>query len=316
MANDRASMGLVPGSRRIPVVERACAPSAFTTATTNGAATLKLSGPQAETTGGMATSGSAAAPIIHLRGIGKSFAARAGHAVTALQNVDLDVGEGEFVTLVGPSGCGKSTLLKIIGGINPPSSGTLLFEHRPLDKPSREIGMVFQRSVLLPWRNVLDNVLYPFEMLGWDVREHLDEAQRLITLVGLGGFEKALPHELSGGMQQRVSICRALVYDPKLLLMDEPFGALDAMTREEMCLELMRIWQERRKTVVFVTHSIPESVFLADRVVVMAARPGRVVLDLPIELPRPRTLDTEFTSEFRVYSDAVREAIYRAGGKT
>jgi NitT/TauT family transport system ATP-binding protein len=262
------------------------------------------------------TSGTAAAlPIIHLRGIDKSYAARAGHAVTALSGVDLDVRDGEFVTLVGPSGCGKSTLLKIIGGIIAPSSGVQRFDGKPLDKPSREIGMVFQRPVLLPWRNVLDNVLYPFEMLGWDVRKHVDEARRLLDLVGLTGFEKALPQELSGGMQQRVSICRALVYDPKLLLMDEPFGALDAMTREEMVLEVLRIWQERRKTVVFVTHSIPESVFLADRVVVMAARPGRVVLDLAIDLPRPRTLDTEFTPAFRAYTDAVRDAIYASRRK-
>jgi NitT/TauT family transport system ATP-binding protein len=256
-----------------------------------------------------------ASPIIQLSGIGKAYASRAGQAVTALDDVNLDVRESEFVTLVGPSGCGKSTLLKIIGGIIRPTAGTQLFAGKPLPKPSREIGMVFQRPVLLPWRSVLDNVLYPFEMLGWNVREHLDEAHRLIELVGLGGFEKALPHELSGGMQQRVSICRALVYDPKLLLMDEPFGALDAMTREEMCFEVMRIWQERRKTVVFVTHSIPESVFLADRVVVMAARPGRVVLELAIDLPRPRTLDTEFTPEFRAYTDAVRDAIYAARRK-
>lgn len=257
--------------------------------------------------------GGAGAPIIQLRSIGKSYASRAGNEITALSSVDLDVLESQFVTLVGPSGCGKSTLLKIIGGIIQPTTGTRSFDGRPLAKPSRAIGMVFQRPVLLPWRSVLDNVLYPFEMLGWDVREHIDEAHRLIQLVGLDGFEKALPQELSGGMQQRVSICRALVYDPKLLLMDEPFGALDAMTREEMCLEVMRIWQERRKTVVFVTHSIPESVFLADRVVVMAARPGRVVLDLAIDLPRPRSLDTEFTPEFREYNEAVRAAIYSSG---
>jgi NitT/TauT family transport system ATP-binding protein len=181
---------------------------------------------------------------------------------------------------------------------------------RPVEKPSRDAGMVFQRPVLLPWRTVLDNVLFPLEMLGWSVDERLDDARRLISLVGLDGFEKAMPQELSGGMQQRVSICRALVYDPKLLLMDEPFGALDAMTREEMCLELLRIWVERRKTVVFVTHSIAESVFLADRVVVMTQRPGRVVLNLRIDLPRPRTLDMEFSQAFKSYADAVRDAVY------
>lgn len=248
--------------------------------------------------------------MIQLQSINKTYTTRSGGPVVAVRDVNLDVRESEFVTLVGSSGCGKSTVLKIMGGIIQASQGTMLLDGKPLDKPSREIGMVFQRPVLLPWRNVLDNVLYPFEMLGWNVKEHLHEAHRLIKLVGLNGFEKALPRELSGGMQQRVSICRALVYDPKLLLMDEPFGAVDAMTREEMCFEVLRIWQERRKTVVFVTHSIPESVFLADRVVVMAPRPGRVVLDLRIDLPRPRTLDTEFTPAFKEYTDAVRAAIY------
>jgi NitT/TauT family transport system ATP-binding protein len=248
--------------------------------------------------------------MIQLQSINKTYTARSGGVVVALQEVNLDIRESEFVTLVGPSGCGKSTVLKIIGGIIQPSHGTVLLDGVPLVKPSRQVGMVFQRPVLLPWRNVLDNVLYPFEMLGWNVNEHVDEARRLIKLVGLGGFEKALPQELSGGMQQRVSICRALVYDPKLLLMDEPFGAVDAMTREEMCFEILRIWQERRKTVAFVTHSIPESVFLGDRVVVMAPRPGRVVLDLRIDLPRPRTLDTEFAPAFKEYTDAVRAAIY------
>ncbi len=248
--------------------------------------------------------------LAQLQTVSKDYTVRSGGTVTALQDVSLDIRENEFVTLVGPSGCGKSTVLKILGGIIRASRGTLLFDGKPLDRPSREIGMVFQRPVLLPWRSVLDNVLFPIEMLGWKVSEHLDEAQRLIKLVGLSGFEKALPQELSGGMQQRVSICRALVYDPKLLLMDEPFGAVDAMTREEMCLEVMRIWRERRKTGVFVTHSISESVFLADRVVVMTPRPGRIVVDLPIDLPRPRTIDMEFTPEFKAYADVVRGAIY------
>ncbi|MBM2828232.1 MAG: transporter ATP-binding protein [Actinobacteria bacterium] len=248
--------------------------------------------------------------LAQLQAVSKDYAVRSGGTVTALEDISLDVRENEFVTLVGPSGCGKSTVLKILGGIIRASGGTHLFDGKPLDKPSREIGMVFQRPVLLPWRNVLDNVLFPIEMLGWNVREHLDEAHRLIKLVGLSGFEKALPQELSGGMQQRVSICRALVYDPKLLLMDEPFGAVDAMTREEMGLEVLRIWRERRKTVVFVTHSIPESVFLADRVVVMTPRPGCIVLNLPIDLPRPRTIDMEFTPEFKAYADAVRGAVY------
>ena len=251
--------------------------------------------------------------MIKLKDIGKTYSAQSGDLVVALQDVNLDIRQSEFVTLVGPSGCGKSTVLKLIGGIIQPSSGALYVDGKLLVKPSREIGMVFQRPVLLPWRSVLENVLYPFEMLGWNIDDHLEEAHRLIKLVGLDGFQDALPQELSGGMQQRVSICRALVYDPKLLLMDEPFGAVDAMTREEMCFEVLRIWQERRKTVVFVTHSIPESVFLADRVVVMASRPGRIVLDLRIDLPRPRTLDMEFTAAFKAYTDAVRAAIYSPG---
>jgi NitT/TauT family transport system ATP-binding protein len=248
--------------------------------------------------------------LISLQGVTKEYSVRAGGTVTALQDVSLEIKENEFVTLVGPSGCGKSTVLKIVGGIIPISRGSVLFQDRPMEKPSREIGMVFQRAILLPWRSVLDNVLFPIEMLGWSVEEYRAKARQLLALVGLEGFERALPQELSGGMQQRVSICRALVYDPKLMLMDEPFGALDAMTREELAVELLRIWTERQKTVVFVTHSIMEAVFLADRVVVMTARPGRVVLDLPIDLPRPRTIEMEFTPEFKAYADAVREAIY------
>jgi NitT/TauT family transport system ATP-binding protein len=164
--------------------------------------------------------------------------------------------------------------------------------------------------VLLPWRPVIENVLFPIDMLGWNVAEYREEAMRLIELVGLRGFEKALPNELSGGMQQRVSICRALVYDPQMLMMDEPFGALDAMTREDLSVELLRIWTERKKTVIFVTHSIPEAVLLADRVVVMTARPGRILMDLPINLPRPRSFETERLPEFQDMVHTIREAIY------
>jgi NitT/TauT family transport system ATP-binding protein len=182
--------------------------------------------------------------LISLQGVTKEYLARSGGTVTALSDVTLDIKENEFVTLVGPSGCGKSTVLKIIGGIIPFSRGRVLFQDQPVEKPSREIGMVFQRPILLPWRSVLDNVLFPIEMLGWQVEEYRDQARKLLKLVGLEGFERALPQELSGGMQQRVSICRALVYDPKLMLMDEPFGALDAMTREELAIELLRIWND------------------------------------------------------------------------
>jgi NitT/TauT family transport system ATP-binding protein len=251
-----------------------------------------------------------ARPLLSLTGISKIYDPRAGAPLTALRDVTLDVQRNEFVTLVGPSGCGKSTLLKLIGGIEAPSAGDIVFDGRRLTEPSPRAGLVFQRPILLPWRNVLGNILFPIEMLGWPTRSFRDEAVRLIELVGLKGFERSLPHELSGGMQQRVAICRALIYDPQLLLMDEPFGALDAMTREELSIELLRIWTERRKTIVFVTHSISEAVLLGDRVIVMTARPGRIVEDLRVEIARPRSLDAEGTPEFTALVRRVRAAIY------
>ena len=250
------------------------------------------------------------APLVSLEGVSQRFVTRSREGVTALSEVSLDIQRDQFVTVVGPSGCGKTTLMKLVGGLQAPFSGTVKLDGEVLARPSRKVGMVFQRPILLPWRSVLDNVLFPFEMLGEPVEPHRDEARRLIEMVGLGGFEKALPSELSGGMQQRVSICRALIYDPELLLMDEPFGALDAMTREDLSFELLRIWDERKKTVVFVTHSIAEAVLLADRVIVMTARPGKVVMDVPITLPRPRTPDTEFTPEFSQLAKTIRAAVY------
>jgi len=249
-------------------------------------------------------------PILSLIGVTKRFTTRADDSVLALDEVQLDIPRNQFVTIVGPSGCGKSTLLKIISGIIPPSDGAVRFDGKPLVKSSRQIGMVFQRPVLLPWRSVIGNVLFPIEMLGWDVAKYRDEAMRLVEWIGLGGFERALPNELSGGMQQRVAICRALIYDPQMLMMDEPFGALDAMTRDDLSVELLRIWTERKKTVVFVTHSIPEAVLLADRVVIMAARPGRILMDLAVNLPRPRSLATERRVEFQDMVHTIREAIY------
>jgi len=252
----------------------------------------------------------ASGPLVSLSGVSRHFVTRAGTNVTALEGVTLDIERDQFVTVVGPSGCGKTTLMKLVGGLTPPSKGTIKLGGEPLVRPSRKVGMVFQRPVLLPWRTVLENVLFPLEMLGWSTADRRDEALRLIDLVGLAGFEKALPGELSGGMQQRVSICRALIYDPELLLMDEPFGALDAMTREDLSFELLRIWGEKKKTVVFVTHSIAEAVLLADRVIVMTARPGRVVMDVPITLPRPRTPDTEFSAQFQEFAKTIRAAVY------
>jgi NitT/TauT family transport system ATP-binding protein len=252
----------------------------------------------------------AAAPLVSLEGVTHRFVTRSGTGVTALQDISLTIERDQFVTVVGPSGCGKSTLLKLVGGILAPTRGSVRLDGEVLARPSRKIGMVFQRPVLLPWRSVLGNVLFPLEMLGWPTAPLKDEAQRLIELVGLGGFEHALPNELSGGMQQRVSICRALIYEPELLLMDEPFGSLDAMTREDLSFELLRIWNQKRKTAVFVTHSITEAVMLADRVIVMTSRPGRVVLDVPITLPRPRTPDTEFTAKFTDLARTIKSAVY------
>jgi len=249
------------------------------------------------------------AVFISVERVSKRYQTRARALVAALEAVSLEIHADEFLTIVGPSGCGKSTLLKLIGGLLAPTGGTIRVRGTPLDGPSADVGMVFQSPVLLPWRTVLDNILFPIEILGRSRSQYRAEAERLIDLVGLKGFERSVPRELSGGMQQRVSICRALIHDPPLLLMDEPFGALDAMTREEMGMELLRVWSERRKTVVFVTHSIPEAILLADRVAVMTPRPGRIVDVLQIDLPRPRSIRMEFSGEFQKYAEAIRAAI-------
>jgi NitT/TauT family transport system ATP-binding protein len=250
---------------------------------------------------------------IRIEGLYKTYASKTGR-VTALENVDLTIGQNEFITLVGPSGCGKSTLLKLIGALIRPSRGTLLFDGAPLLHPTSDVGIVFQEAVLLEWRNVLDNVLLPAEILALDQDKSRARAMHLLDLVGLKGFEMRSPRELSGGMQQRVSICRALIHDPSVLLMDEPFAALDAMTREELGFELMRIWDTDKKTVVFVTHNIAEAIRLADRVVAMTPRPGRIAKIVEIELPRPRSIDMEFTPKFKSYSDQIREVIYHGTG--
>jgi NitT/TauT family transport system ATP-binding protein len=252
--------------------------------------------------------------VIRLQGVEKTYRTRTGDLVHALAETTLDVGENEFVTLVGPSGCGKSTLLKLVAGLVPASQGQIRVREQPVTGPFPDVGFVFQQPVLLPWRSVLDNVLFSVEMLGLDLRQYRKPAGDLLELTGLGGFETKYPRELSGGMQQRVAICRALLPDPSLLLMDEPFGALDAMTREEMSLELLRIWDERRKTILFVTHSIPEAILLADRVVVMSPRPGRVARVLRVDLPRPRTMELEFDPRFKAHSDEIRALIF-AGRK-
>ncbi len=233
--------------------------------------------------------------------VGMIYRAESG-PVEALREISLSVREGEFVALVGPSGCGKSTLMRIIAGLRRVTSGSVEVDGSPVTGPVSRVGMVFQAAVLLKWRTVLDNVLLPAELSGLNPRAYRERAMRLLELVGLGEFADKRPSELSGGMQQRASLCRALVLDPPILLMDEPFGALDAMTRDEMNLELLRIWGERadgagRKTIVFVTHSIAEAVFLADRVVVMSPRPGRVAGIHEVAIARPRTVETRASAE-------------------
>ncbi len=251
--------------------------------------------------------------VIAVKELSKLYSTRDG-ALSALERITFSVGEGEFVAVVGPSGCGKSTLLKILAGILPPSSGEALLRGSAIVGPRRDIGVVFQSPVLFPWRTVLDNVLLPVDVQNLGRERHLRLALDLLALVGLEGFERRYPWELSGGMQQRVAITRALIHDPALLLMDEPFGALDAMTREHMNLELQRIWVERKKTVLFITHSIPEAVFLADRVLVMTRRPGRIVDDLRVEIPRSRDLDAMNTPEFGAYVRHIRARFHVKGG--
>ena len=241
--------------------------------------------------------------LIDLDRVGMTYEAASG-PVEALVDISLSVGTGEFVSLVGPSGCGKSTLLRIVAGLRPATGGTVTVAGAPVTAPIADIGMVFQAPILLKWRSILQNVLLPAELAGRDPGALRTRAEELLAMAGLAGFGEKLPRELSGGMQQRAALCRALLLDPPLLLMDEPFGALDAMTRDDMALELLRIWGERdlgreaRKTVLFVTHSIPEAVFLSDRVVVMSPRPGRIAADLRIDLPRPRTVEMRASEAF------------------
>ncbi|ARP94478.1 ABC transporter ATP-binding protein [Bordetella genomosp. 13] len=219
-------------------------------------------------------------------------------AIEALRDVDLRIGAGEFVTLLGPSGCGKSTLLKIAAGLLAPTSGVMEITGEPVRGPRPDIGIAFQKPTLLPWKTVLANVIVPAETLGQDLGRARERARALLDLMGLSAFADNYPNELSGGMQQRVGLARMLLRDPRLLLMDEPFSALDALTREHLSLELQRVWMRDQKSVMFITHSIPEAVFLSDRVLVMSPRPGRIVEDFRIDLPRPRTLDTMATPEF------------------
>jgi len=257
--------------------------------------------------------------FIQTAGLVKQFPAKHGEGTLAVDRVDLDIQAGEFVSIVGPSGCGKSTIMSMIAGLLQPTRGTVSIGGQVVSKPFTDVGIVFQRDLLLDWRNVLGNVLVQFEMRGLPCAPHRERARALIASVGLAGFETNYPWQLSGGMRQRVSICRALVHEPPLLLMDEPFGALDALTREQLQVDLQDIWQRSRKTVVFITHSISEAVFLSDRVVVMTPRPGRIREILPIDLPRPRNLAVRDSSEFGRYNRHIGElfrdlGVIREGG--
>jgi len=231
--------------------------------------------------------------------------------LTAIERMDLDVHEGEFVSIVGPSGCGKSTFLKIVNGLLPATDGEIEIRHTG---KGNEHAMVFQDSSLFPWYSVLRNVAYGLSCRGVSKKEAFERAMPFIKLVGLAGFEQKYPYQLSGGMQQRANLARALTVNPELLLMDEPFAALDAQTRELMQVELIRIWSEARKTVIFITHQIDEAIFLSDRVIVMSARPGTIIADITIELPRPRDLDLKRTPEFVAYEDQIWRLIAKQLG--
>jgi NitT/TauT family transport system ATP-binding protein len=251
-------------------------------------------------------------PHIIIENLSKTYASPRGD-VLALTGVSLAIENGEFISLLGPSGCGKTTLLRLIAGLDVVTSGTLSISGRAIAGPPAGLGMVFQKDVLLDWRTVLNNVMLPVELQNLEAAGHLDRAKRLLRLFGLGDFLGKHPWELSGGMRQRVAIARALVTDPSLLLMDEPFGALDALTRDGLNLELQDIWMRSRKTIIFVTHSIAEAILLSDRVCVMAARPGRIVEILHVEFPRPRTLAIREDPQFSAHTRRVRE-IFEAHG--
>lgn len=261
---------------------------------------------------------SAGQPVVELRGVGKVFASPGGAAapVRALAGIDLSIAKGEFISLIGPSGCGKSTLLRVVGDLTGATEGNVLVNGKPAERArlDRDYGMVFQAPVLFDWRTVQGNVELPLELIGLPKAERAAKARAMLELVELGAYTGHRPWQLSGGMQQRAAIARALALDPAILLMDEPFGALDEMTRERMNLELLRIWERTGTTVIFVTHSIPEAVFLSTRVVVMSARPGRIAEVIEIDLPRTRDVETRELDRYYELVTQVREALRRGEG--
>jgi NitT/TauT family transport system ATP-binding protein len=251
---------------------------------------------------------------IRVERLSKVYQSRDGTEVEALRDVSFTVGRGEFVSIVGQSGCGKSSLLKILGGLLSKTNGVISIEDRELDGPRSDIGLMFQKPLLLEWRRVLDNVLLPVEIYRLDQKEYEAKARRLLSTAGLADFLTKYPFELSGGMQQRVALCRALVAQPSLLLMDEPFGALDTLTRQKMGFELLRLWEEWKSTVLFVTHDVDEAVMLSDRVLVMSSRPGTVLGSFTVDLPRPRQIFIKDTAEFIHFSSRIRRCLWEEAG--
>ncbi|MDB5777369.1 MAG: transporter related protein [Herbaspirillum sp.] len=253
-------------------------------------------------------------PTFSVRNLGKIYRTKSG-PIEALSDIHLDIPDGSFVSIVGASGCGKSTLLKILAGLEESSTGSALRDGQPMKGASRDVGIAFQDHVLFPWLTILENVLLPAEIHGLPPQASLARANELLALSGLSGFESRKPEDLSGGMKQRAALCRALMTDPKILLLDEPFGALDALTREELSLELLRIWEANRKTALLITHDINEAVMLSDTVVVMSPRPGRIVEIIPIDLPRPRGPETALLPLYHELTHHIRALIFSRKGK-
>jgi NitT/TauT family transport system ATP-binding protein len=257
--------------------------------------------------------------LVHLDRVSMAYG-RGNSSVRAIEDVSLDIAKGEFIAVVGPSGCGKSSLMKLISGLHPPLAGTLTIENKPVKGPLKSVGMAFQNSNLLPWRNALENVLLPLEIvephrsrIRAERKQYREKAIKLLESVGLAGFAEKHPWELSGGMQQRTSICRALIHEPEILMLDEPFGALDAFTREELWCALRDLQAARKVTVMLVTHDLREAVFLADTVYVMSNRPGRILKRCEVNIPRPRDLEVTYTQQFQDIVHELRHLIGRGG---
>ncbi|HEY61830.1 MAG TPA: ABC transporter ATP-binding protein [Anaerolineae bacterium] len=250
-------------------------------------------------------------PYIQLKNVDKIYLTKTD-AIEAVRDVTFDINESELVAIVGPSGCGKTTILKMVAGLVSHTGGTITIGGKIVDRPQTDLGIIFQDAVLLDWQDVLSNVLIQINIRGMDQSEYEQKARELLKDVGLDGFETKKPYELSGGMKQRVSICRALVHEPPLLLMDEPFGSLDALTREQISMDIQRLWMEERKTALLITHSIPEAVLLADRVIIMSPRPGRIVDIKKIDLPRPRRWDS-LDMKFNEYTGEIRKVFQQQG---